>query len=591
MADDPTKVEDTLTYIVQFLRDQGFTEAEKSLVYEIRGRLDPSLAPGYGTQGLHLIGQHSEVPIQHEHQSYVIPGFEARPSQANPIHGLASGSSAGPGTIGYRKPMPTAEPFVPQYYSGAEVDHATLWITTQGQWQTHDNGADEYIDDEDVGYSRQDVSGQDAFVSREIDLSDDDATGRGGILYHKAMYEMELEGAGSMGSDVALFGKPPYGAWGAEPAVGNETAGASPPVSHLSGSSRGKADGKVVVLDPVHPRSGRSPHSVPSRTSSDLGLVLPPHVDVVDVLEVPEIPSLPTDKSIAAGSGGSQHSRGRPANTARATADRASEALKGWSLPLRDNLVDLGGFLGPPVSAFVDKVSGGLLGRRVDGISPGIGETGLPFAGETPFTPDTATPPSRLASASRPPQGLHLATTPSAGGASEPDDSENFTFCVTPPSEPAAPSALFGTWSSFSNLRNKSNMSSAHSSGYNTEDEGTPNKLGSSAPAMVETSLKSSGSSGNKAVFTSAFKAASKGIPLSDTVPQGDEVPPATPSPPASAVQGMGWSTSATSSSTTSAPSSQADPPDAAPPPAKGGPEGAGRSRHPDCTGRSRKAH
>lgn len=39
----------------------------------------------------------------------------------------------------------------------------------------------------------------------------------------------------------------------------------------------------------------------------------------------------------------------------------------------------------------------------------------------------------------------------------------------------------------------QSNMSSGHSSDYNTEDEGTPNKLGSSAPAMVETSLKSSG--------------------------------------------------------------------------------------------------
>jgi hypothetical protein len=42
----------------------------------------------------------------------------------------------------------------------------------------------------------------------------------------------------------------------------------------------------------------------------------------------------------------------------------------------------------------------------------------------------------------------------------------------------------------------QSNMSSAHSSGYNTEDEGTPNKLASSAPAIVEGSLKSSSGGG-----------------------------------------------------------------------------------------------
>lgn len=51
---------------------------------------------------------------------------------------------------------------------------------------------DEYVDDDDVGYCRHDIPGQDAFIAREIDMSDDDGTGRGNMLYHKALYEMQV---------------------------------------------------------------------------------------------------------------------------------------------------------------------------------------------------------------------------------------------------------------------------------------------------------------------------------------------------------------------------------------------------------------
>lgn len=54
--------------------------------------------------------------------------------------------------------------------------------------QQHDEKAresdsDEYSDDEDPGYSRQDIRGQEAFISRELDLSDDEGSHRGPLLF------------------------------------------------------------------------------------------------------------------------------------------------------------------------------------------------------------------------------------------------------------------------------------------------------------------------------------------------------------------------------------------------------------------------
>lgn len=46
---------------------------------------------------------------------------------------------------------------------------------------------EEYDDAEDPGYVREDVRGQDAFMARELDLSDDDASGRGADVYHRAL--------------------------------------------------------------------------------------------------------------------------------------------------------------------------------------------------------------------------------------------------------------------------------------------------------------------------------------------------------------------------------------------------------------------
>lgn len=47
--------------------------------------------------------------------------------------------------------------------------------------------SDEYEDDEDPGYVREDIRCQDAFVTRELDTSDEDGSTRGADVYHQAL--------------------------------------------------------------------------------------------------------------------------------------------------------------------------------------------------------------------------------------------------------------------------------------------------------------------------------------------------------------------------------------------------------------------
>lgn len=49
--------------------------------------------------------------------------------------------------------------------------------------ETHDSDSDEYFDDEDPGYTRQDIRGQEAFIARELDLSDDEGSHRGPLSF------------------------------------------------------------------------------------------------------------------------------------------------------------------------------------------------------------------------------------------------------------------------------------------------------------------------------------------------------------------------------------------------------------------------
>ncbi len=47
--------------------------------------------------------------------------------------------------------------------------------------------SDEYEDDDDPGYVREDIRCQDAFVARELDMSDEDGSTRGADVYHRAL--------------------------------------------------------------------------------------------------------------------------------------------------------------------------------------------------------------------------------------------------------------------------------------------------------------------------------------------------------------------------------------------------------------------
>ena len=54
----------------------------------------------------------------------------------------------------------------------------------QSAVDTHNSDSNEYSDDDDPGYTRQDIRGQEAFISRELDLSDDEGSHRGPLSFH-----------------------------------------------------------------------------------------------------------------------------------------------------------------------------------------------------------------------------------------------------------------------------------------------------------------------------------------------------------------------------------------------------------------------
>lgn len=70
MADGSAKYGDTLNQIVQFLRDQGFNQAEQSLLSEIRGRLDSSSAADQ-IQASHVPEAPPNSFVQHDALSFV----------------------------------------------------------------------------------------------------------------------------------------------------------------------------------------------------------------------------------------------------------------------------------------------------------------------------------------------------------------------------------------------------------------------------------------------------------------------------------------------------------------------------------------
>lgn len=50
--------------------------------------------------------------------------------------------------------------------------------------RSRDPETDEYSDDDDPGYTRQDIRGQEAFIARELDLSDDNTSHCGPVEFH-----------------------------------------------------------------------------------------------------------------------------------------------------------------------------------------------------------------------------------------------------------------------------------------------------------------------------------------------------------------------------------------------------------------------
>lgn len=67
------------------------------------------------------------------------------------------------------------------------VPHADQPFAFTDRRRVTEDDCDEYEDEEDPGYIREDIRGQDAFVARELDVSDADGSRRAMDLYHQAM--------------------------------------------------------------------------------------------------------------------------------------------------------------------------------------------------------------------------------------------------------------------------------------------------------------------------------------------------------------------------------------------------------------------
>ena len=77
----------------------------------------------------------------------------------------------------------------------------------QSAGNTRNSDSDEYSDDDDPGYTRQDIRGQEAFISRELDLSDDEGSHRGPLSFQSP--SPLIKPSSSSGQASSYIAEPP----------------------------------------------------------------------------------------------------------------------------------------------------------------------------------------------------------------------------------------------------------------------------------------------------------------------------------------------------------------------------------------------
>ncbi|DBA95987.1 TPA: hypothetical protein ACH3X1_001498 [Trebouxia sp. C0004] len=186
----------TLDYIVHFLHTEGFYAAEEALLREIENRYPEGEDALQGT-GASPSGR-SEVT--------------ATPEDSNAV--FASGdlaeqsSSAGDWqqTLEVIQSAP-ARRQNQQSFDSASQQPPAFSGQQQHNEKTHNSDSDEYSDDEDPGYSRQDIRGQEAFISRELDLSDDEGSHRGPLSFQSP--SPAVHPSSSSGQASSYMAEPP----------------------------------------------------------------------------------------------------------------------------------------------------------------------------------------------------------------------------------------------------------------------------------------------------------------------------------------------------------------------------------------------
>ncbi|KAK9803910.1 hypothetical protein WJX72_004019 [[Myrmecia] bisecta] len=459
--DSPTKPDaafsETLNYIVQFLHNEGFYLSEAALVGEIENRYpetssagaSPDHLPGLAASGSASVGGYFEFgPGEHasaaavQHRSKSEPGdggaseSEAWHAKEDTAYPVSEGTSAGQHSWDH------------VHASSSRAESAS---SGKRSLVLHPGGSDidEYSDDEDPGYAREDIRGQEAFVARELDHSDDEnSAGRSAYGYHrfdaKPMVREEWD-TGEQGSDSDGQGSSYFS---------GEVVARDEEVSPLCSSVSGGSGLHVVLTEEVNPyMQGGMPPEQASRRS----LATTAHAPASKALSAAKQAAVYHVQSLG------------EALKKIAVTPKEKDSQAGSSRASPDDSITLatarGTSLQPAQQDPLSAAAAGAAAAQQESAAP-LAEPHPPHGVHIDVTRRTTSEEDLSA----PVPGTPFPRTPKETSSDMEDDAP-FSFPVTPPSEPAAPTAVFGSWPSFKHRKKSSTSVQGTSSGYTTEDE------------------------------------------------------------------------------------------------------------------------
>ncbi|BDA40915.1 probable dual specificity tyrosine-phosphorylation-regulated kinase at C-terminar half [Coccomyxa sp. Obi] len=537
--DSPSRHSETLNFIVHFLHTNGLYAAEEALVRELENRYPEIEGSSPVSQPEGDDGQEDTFAFT----SSIVKTPGEVPTETGAGGPTRAESTTEPPTSPGVVTAPT------ESESGAPQDGAV-----HGPGPVEDS--DEYEDDDDPGYVREDIRCQDAFVARELDMSDEDGSTRGVDVYHRALASQGQQW-GEDGGDSSSSDGRGSSYFSGERVERDKSSSASPLALDAPAATVQQGGARTVVIaEPVYPADS------PARSAMSASAVASPALGTAAALKLQPARAASSGE-VASRRKASKREASRAEETAATSqaAAIAAVAASSGATYLDDAARKANSHEAPPPATSAAEVKGTVLGgtsagrsflgvfekvsdvfsRRVqprsDSESSKIStqeaassevlstpsaapqkeaeaaaepvmvleqETSAPDAEETSnrFAALTIKPGREVSidAENVPTKGdmktptfgfsaVKTAEPASPSGRSEED--EAFSFPVTPPSEPAAPGAVFSSWHSF---RKRRPSKGTASSGYDSDDDLSMSRASDSFSAELSPELQVGGS-------------------------------------------------------------------------------------------------